>query len=164
MIYDTTDIRRQDRLLDRSSAEQLLRTAEYGVLSMCDEDGKPYAVPINFVWDDAATIYLHCAPEGKKLRAIAHNPSVSLCVVGRVALQANLFTTEYESVIVSGTATVVTDDDERWSAIRLLLHKFAPDYEMEGTAAAKKSLHRLAMIRLEMNCVSGKSKRIKDNV
>lgn len=160
MTYDNSDIRRQDRLLDRSRAEEVLRTAEHGVLSMCDDGGIPYAIPINYVWDGAETIYIHCAPEGRKLRVLSTNPHVSLCVVGHTVPQPQLFTTEYESIIAVGTATIVTDEGERRRAMRLLLRKFAPQYEAEGIAAAERSYHRLAVISIKMEHMSGKSKRI----
>ena len=67
MRYDCHDIRRQDRLLDESRARELLQAGEYGVLSMATEQGG-YGVPINYVLVED-TIYLHCAPEGRKLRA-----------------------------------------------------------------------------------------------
>ena len=47
MTYDNDQVRRQDRLLDESSAMDLLRRAEWGVLSMRDADGAPYGVPVN---------------------------------------------------------------------------------------------------------------------
>ena len=45
MKYINETIRRRDRLLDEERAIQLLQTAEYGILSMIDEDGMPYAIP-----------------------------------------------------------------------------------------------------------------------
>lgn len=79
MKYNNDDVRRRDRLLSEQRATELIRIAEYGVLSMIDEDGQPYAIPVNHVWDGEDSLYIHCAPEGKKLRAIAKEPqSMSL--------------------------------------------------------------------------------------
>ena len=63
MKYINETIRRRDRLLDEERAIQLLQTAEYGILSMIDEDGMPYAIPVNHVWNGRDSIYIHCAPE-----------------------------------------------------------------------------------------------------
>lgn len=101
MKYNNADVRRRDRLLNEERALELLRESEYCVLSMIDEEGKPYGFPINHIWDGGDCIYVHCAPEGKKLRAIrAGHAEVSLCIVGRVNLLPSKFTTEYESVIL----------------------------------------------------------------
>ena len=57
MKWDNSSVRRSDRLLDQSRALELLRTAEWGVLSMTDIDGSPYGVPLNYVWDGEAALY-----------------------------------------------------------------------------------------------------------
>ena len=83
MIYDNTMVRRQDRLLDEPRAWELLQKGEYGLLSLVDLQGNPYGIPINYVWDGHDHIYLHCAPEGKKLNSIKLHREASFCVVGR---------------------------------------------------------------------------------
>ncbi len=76
--YNNQNIRRQDRLLEESRAEELLKSGEYGILSMVTPEGEGYGIPLNYVWDeDLNSIYIHCAPEGKKLKCIAQNPNVS---------------------------------------------------------------------------------------
>lgn len=84
MQYDNTDVRRRDRLMPEEQVLRLLREGEYGYLSMADAGGEPYGLPISYVWDEAAgnVVYLHCAPEGRKLRVLAERPDVSFCVVG----------------------------------------------------------------------------------
>jgi len=66
MKYITEDIRRQDRLLDEKRATEILKSSEFGILSISDENGQPYGIPVNYVWNGDNKIYIHCAPEGKK--------------------------------------------------------------------------------------------------
>lgn len=66
MNYTNEQIRRQDRLLEKEKAISLLKNGEYGVLSMQDEENGAYGVPINYVWNKKNSIYIHCAPEGRK--------------------------------------------------------------------------------------------------
>ena len=75
MKYVNNRVRRQDRLMDEQRALELLRDGEYGVLSMVADDAG-YGIPVNFVWDGDHSVYIHCAPEGRKLQAIEH---VSIC-------------------------------------------------------------------------------------
>lgn len=161
--YDNSNVRRQDRLLDELRAIELLRTAEYGVMSMADTDGEPYAVPVNFVWDTESSIYIHCAPEGKKLRILAKNSKVQLCIIGRVNLLPHKFTTEYESVIISGTARIGLNEDERKKALELILNKLSPNDKEVGMKYAEKSFHRTEIIRIDINNFSGKAKVVNDN-
>lgn len=163
MKYDNTGVRRQDRLLDEDRARELLATAEYGVLSMADEGGEPYGIPVNFVWDGAGSVYVHCAPEGRKLRLLAKNPKVSFCVVGRVCLQPSRFTTGYESVVLTGSAVTGLLPDERHHALELLLRKLSPHDLEVGLRYAEKSFHRTEVIRLDFTSFSGKCKKIENN-
>ena len=159
MNYDNSRVRRQDRLLDEARARELLATAEYGVLSMVDLDGKPYCVPVNFVFD-LDCIYIHCATEGRKLDILEIKEDVSFCIVGRVNLLPSKFTTEYESVILTGEATIITDDEERMHALELLLEKYSPNDIKVGMKYAQSSFSRTEIIRIDINTFSGKCKQV----
>ena len=156
--FDNSHIRRQDRLLDAASAHRLLNEGEWGTLSMVDAEGRAYAVPVNFVYDGNSAIYIHCAPEGRKMRAIMAHPDISFCVVGNVQLQPGLFTTEYESIIIEGKARIVHNDDERREALRRFIAKYSPLYIDKGVTYAEKSFHRVSILRIETDCMSGKQK------
>lgn len=160
MKYNNDDVRRRDRLLSEQRATELIRIAEYGVLSMIDEDGQPYAIPVNHVWDGEDSLYIHCAPEGKKLRAIAKNPNVCLCIVGDVNLLPSKFTTEYESVVIRGLARIGLDEEERMKALHLLINKLSPEYKQLGEKYTQASFHRTEIIKIEMLQFSGKCKKV----
>lgn len=157
MRYDCHDIRRQDRLLDESRARELLQAGEYGILSMATEQGG-YGVPINYVLVED-TIYLHCAPEGRKLRAISADERVSFCVVGHSRVVSEHFTTEFESVIAHGRARVVEADDERRKALRAIVEKYSAEHIEEGLKAIERSIHRTAIIAITIDSFSGKIKK-----
>ena len=142
MKYTNDEVRRRDRLLDEARALELLRTAEYAVLSMIDEEGKPYGIPINHIWDEGERIYIHCAPQGKKLRALRAHSEVSLCIIGRVHLLPSKFTTEYESVILRGRAQLDLPAEEL------------------GQQYVEKSFHRTEIIRIDISELSGKRKYV----
>ena len=78
MKYSNEQVRRQDRLMDEAAARRLLKEGEYGILSMQSEDGGGYGIPVSYVWDGGDLIYIHCAPEGRKLRCIDACAKVSL--------------------------------------------------------------------------------------
>lgn len=160
MKYINETVRRQDRLMDEERAREILKTAEYGVLSMVDGD-QPYGIPVNFIWDGKDSIYIHCAPEGRKLRIIGQNPKVSLCAIGRVHLLPRNFTTEYESVVVFGVAHVHLPEEERMQALHLLIDKLSPDYKEIGDKYAHASFHRTEIIRIDIIDYSGKRKNVK---
>ncbi len=120
MEYRNDSVRRQDRLLDEERARELLRGGEYGFLAMASDEGG-YGIPVNYV-AEGDTIYIHCAPEGRKLRAIAADARVSFCVVG--------------------------------------VTRPVPDYAAVGEKYIDKSFHRTAVIAIDAEWWSGKTKRV----
>lgn len=159
MKYVNERVRRQDRLLDKMRAIELLREGEYGILSMVSE-GAGYGIPVNFVWNGKHSIYIHCAPEGRKLIAIEQNPKVSLCIIGNVHLLPRNFTTEYESAIFFGEAHIHLSDEEKMRALHLLIDKFSADFKDIGDKYARKSFHRVEIIRVDFSEFSGKRKKV----
>lgn len=160
MEYRNKQVRRQDRLLDVDRARELLRESEWGVLSICTNEGEPYGVPINYVWDGNNSIYLHCAPQGRKLQILEENSRVSFTVVGRVNLLPSRFTTEYESIVLEGEAVRHLNDDEKHQALELLLDKLSPNDKKVGLKYAAASFHRVEIIRVDFTRWSGKRKKV----
>lgn len=159
MQYDNGEVRRQDRLMGEEQARELLHRAEYGFLALATEEGG-YGVPINYAID-GSTIYLHCALEGRKLRAIEHDARVSFCVVGRVEVVPEEFSTQYESVIVAGRARIVESETEKRTALRLIVEKYAAEHMEQGMQAIERSVSRTAIIAIEASRFSGKVKVIR---
>lgn len=160
MKYTNESIRRQNRLLEEEKAIALLESGEYGVLSMQAEEDSAYGVPVNYVWNKDHSIYIHCAPEGRKLRCIKHCNRVSFCVVGKTHVISNQFTTEYESIVLKCQAHIGLNEEERMHALHLLIDKYSPDDKVTGAKYAEKSFHRTEIIRLDITEASGKCKRV----
>lgn len=162
MEYNNEKIRRKDRLLEEENAFELLKNGEYGVLSMCSETGRgAYGIPVNFVWDGNESLYIHCAPEGRKLRCLEHDPEVSFCIVGHTHVLSDQFTTEYESMIAACHAFTGLPVEERMHALQLFLQKYSPNDQIIGRKYAEKSFHRTEIIRLQIKSFSGKCKHFR---
>lgn len=161
MDFTNEHVRRQDRTLDEQSALEILKNGEYGVLSMRTEEGDgAYGIPLNYVWDHGDSIYIHCAPVGRKLNCIAACENVSFCVVGRTNVVPEKFTTGYESVVLRCTAHYGLPEPERMSALSWLVSKYCPDNKIQGMENAERSFHRTEIIRLDIQEISGKTKKL----
>ena len=154
-LFDNSTVRRQDRLLDYNSAEELLLSAEYGFLSFGGETG--YGIPINFALK-GTSLYFHCAPQGEKLQRMKQNNQVCFCVVGNTELQPAQFTTTYESVLAFGQIRMIEDDVERMIALELLVDKYSPDFKETGREYAKKSFRRTVILCLDIARITGKTR------
>lgn len=86
----------------------------------------PYVVPTNYAYEfdgTHLTLYLHGAAKGKKWALIANDPNVSFSIVSEAHLEAEAHTMYYESILGTGNAILVTDQESKEHALRLLLKK-----------------------------------------
>jgi len=149
-------MRRKDKAMQGGAVIGLLQNGEYGVLSTVDGNEQPYGVPLNYVLMNNC-IYFHCALEGHKLDNLALNHKVSFCVVGRTNLLPAEFSTEFESVIVFGRASVI-EGEERYQALNALIEKYSPDFVSEGSAYIEKFDSQTHVVRIEIAKMTGKAK------
>jgi nitroimidazol reductase NimA-like FMN-containing flavoprotein (pyridoxamine 5'-phosphate oxidase superfamily) len=149
-------MRRKDKAMQDGAIIGLLQNGEYGVLSTVDGNEQPYGVPLNYLLMNNC-IYFHCALEGHKLDNLVANPKVSFCVVGRTNVLPAEFSTEFESVIVFGLASVI-DGEERYQALTGLIEKYSPEFISEGAAYIEKFDSQTCVVRVTIEKTTGKAK------
>jgi len=150
-------MRRKERELDRAEVERIVSKGTYGVLSMNGENDYAYGVPLSYAYT-GSSIYVHCAPEGRKITLIRNDNRVSFCIVTEAVPLADQFSMKYESAIVFGKAFEV-EREEKLKALLLLVEKYCPEYLEKGKAYALDSLHKTSVIRLDIEFISGKARR-----
>ena len=148
-------MRRSDRERPESFALQILQACEYATLATVNPDGTPYCVPLSLVLD-GRVLYFHCAPKGQKLSNIRSGGQVCVSAVGRTKLAPEEYTTRYESAVVTGRATEVTDDTEKTHALRLICEKYAPNHMADFDVAIARSLSATTVIRVDIEAATGK--------
>ena len=118
-------MRRKDRELMPEEAWEIVDRCADGVVSMVDDAGAPYAVPVNLVREDNR-VYFHSAMAGKKADCMRKHPNVCVaCVESGAEIDQPGLTTRYASAILTGTAAEVTDAAEKVNALRLLAGRFS---------------------------------------
>ena len=154
------DIRRKDRVLSCDAAWKLLERGEYGFLAMQGMNGYGYGSPKSYAMRDRS-LYFHCAPSGFKLDSLDVCDRVSFCVVGRTEVMPARFTTAYESALAFGRIRRSLPEAERLEALRLLAAKYSPDYRETAEKYIAGSFGRTEVLRLDIEHVTGKGKRIE---
>lgn len=149
------ELRRKRQGLALEAAEDMLVEGRTGVLAVLGDDDYPYAVPLNYVYDDGA-IFFHGARTGHKIDAIRGHGKVSFCVVAKDLTVPDLFASDYRSVIAFGRAREVDDDVEKLRIMRLLNEKYAPGLREEGEREITKDWKALCVVRMDVEHLSGK--------
>ena len=152
------EIRRQDRLLKPELIEEVLKTGEYGILSVgLNENGYPYGVPLNFVYsENRKCLYFHGAKEGEKLDILDINQKASFCIVRNTKVLPDQFVTSYESVILFGTINSDIDDSEKLLVLNMVLDKYSPDYKELGEEHIKMLFSKVKVLKFEIKHKAGK--------
>jgi len=92
------------------------------VLAVNGDDGYPYALPINFYFDEEnEKIYFHSGKVGHKLDAIASSDKVSFCVYDKGYHKDGHWSLNIRSVIIFGRIHIMEDkcyetDNDRYIA------------------------------------------------
>lgn len=147
--------RRTDRAMPPEEAEKLFESAEYGILSLVSDDEYPYAVPVSFA-KAGKSAYVHCAPEGRKIRMVSRNPRACLCVVARAETDPGKFTVRYASAMAFGRIEICSDAREKRFGLRALAEKYCPGLSAEAGVYIESALSRTAVLRFDFEGVSGK--------
>ena len=151
-------MRYKENELDRNSALEILKTGSYGVLSTIGDDGYPYGVPLNYTYANDC-IYFHCANEGHKIDNIKNSESVSFCVVTKSEVLPNKFDTDYESAIVFGKATKVTENSEKEEILLSVLNKYSSEFMKAGKNYMKKYWDDTTVIKIRIENITGKARK-----
>jgi len=150
------EMRRKDRLIPDERARGVIEKCEYGVFITADKEGHPYGVALNHVLIEDK-IYFHCAHEGRKLDNIKENPNVSMTFVGRAEVLGEDYTTGYESVIIEGTAQMVTEKAEKKAILLAIGKRFSPFQDQEMDAYIDRFLEATAVGCINIEKISGKA-------
>lgn len=130
------------------------------VLATVDDEGNPYGVPITPVAADRKRIYFHATgkPGGRKSDNMKMNRRVSLTYIGKELTVPELYTVDYASAIVEGTASIVTDPAERAEAMVAMVRRHAPgNSDARNAIQFTNRLGALAVWRIDVVSISGKA-------
>lgn len=150
-------MRREDRKIEGIEGIEILNNGEYGILSMCTPGNEGYGIPLNYAFSNNV-IYFHCALEGSKIEFLKNNNKVSFCVVGKTKLLPSSFGTLYESAVVSGFTSEVSDM-EKTEALKLIIDKYSGEFKTEGLNYMAKLFNRVKIIKLNISSVTGKARK-----
>ncbi len=150
-------MRRSGQEASAEEVAEILRTEKRGVLAVCGDDGYPYAVPVDFYYDETEeTIYIHSAREGHKVDSIRRCPKVCFTVRNSGYTKED-WSYHLTSVVVFGKAELVNvSDTERIHEKLLCLgNKYYPT-EAEVLAEIERASHRVQLIAVHAEHITGK--------
>lgn len=146
-------MRRFKQELPTEETQRILSEGKYAVLAVDGDDGYPYAVPVNYVYDDNA-VFIHSASVGHKIDSINRNPKCSLCVVDKDDIVPEEFTSYFRSVIAFGHAKILVNIEDKIKALRLLAAKYSPGINPDSEI--RRFIQTVCIIRIDIDTATGK--------
>ena len=154
------EIKSRQKLIDFLNAQPVGRVASI------DSNGYPQVIPMNFVYANDV-IYMHSHPFGEKLQNIARNTKVGFEVDQHVCFMPSYYfhptdasqaDTLYISVVIKGSASLVSDDREKAMALNALMEKYQKEGRYERLGEHMSVVHEVAVIKVVPDEMKGKYK------
>lgn len=156
MVPVIRSMRRFKQALPLDACKEVLKNGRRGVLSIIGDDGYPYGVPINYVYDEKENaLYFHGAKEGHKIDAIKKSGKVCFTVFDEDYKEDGDWAYYVKSVIVFGRAKVVEDEKETLRMTRLIGLKYYPTVK-EVDAILERTRGRVQGVRVDVEKMTGK--------
>ena len=134
------------RMLSETEARSLIAAGRIGRLG-CVDNGEPYVVPINYVFEDGS-IYSHSLP-GRKIEALRAHPRACLQVD---EIENDL---EWRSVIAYGNFEELRVPSDRRAVLSKLLARFPLLTPVESVMAKDASAPDSVVFRIIVDRITG---------
>lgn len=134
------------KMLDETEARSLIAAGKIGRLG-CVDNGEPYVVPVNYVFDDMS-IYSHSLP-GRKIDALRAHP--------RACLQVDEIRDDFKwrSVIAYGNFEEIRVPSDRRSILSKLLARFPLLTPVESVMARDAGAPDSIVFRIVVDRITG---------
>jgi len=149
--------RSEKEIKEKAVLEEILRENQVGRLGTA-VDGRPYVVPMNFVYTNDRII-LHTHRDGKKVKDVQRNPRVCFEVDSGEIIEGDdpcEYSWRYRSVIANGTAAIIEEPEEKLKALRLLSDKYAFGKGRRLDQEKVKRFNDLLVIEIKVDEMTGK--------
>ena len=146
-------MRRIKQQLSQEECEQVLTSERRGVLSVHGEDGYPYGVPMDYLYEQGK-IYFHGAKVGHKIDAIKADNRVSFTVFDQGVPVEGEVGPNVRSVIVFGRISLLETTPETLEIARRLGEKYDPSGYVEDEL--RRTAERIQLLELAVDHMTGK--------
>ena len=147
--------RKEKQIYDKSIIDEILTESHVCRIGF-SANNQPYIVPVNYGYTDN-TIFIHSAPEGKKIDLIKQNNNICFEIeLDSYIIKDNVpcnWTTKYRSIIGYGKISIITDNTEKIKGLNLIMGK----YGMAGGCKYQDELlERIIILRIDIEDITAK--------
>jgi len=139
-----------------SSMEDVIARCRYCTMAMIDQNNHPYVLPMNFGYAHGV-VYLHSAPEGKKVDILRNNNRVCLAFSTDHELRhqnedvACSYSMKYRSVLIYGKVEFIDDPTEKRRVLNILMKQYTgrDDFKYNDPAINNVLVYKVVAEKME---------------
>ena len=149
-------VRKKKNEISQDEAKNLLRSSRRGVLAVNGDEGYPYAIPINYLYDEENNkIIFHGAKAGHKVDSIKKNDKICFTVFGNETFTEENWAPYLQSVVVFGRCRLVENRDDTVRLVKKFALKYYPNEDMVNEEIANSG-KGVQMFEIKIEHLSGK--------
>ncbi|MBP6977678.1 MAG: pyridoxamine 5'-phosphate oxidase family protein [Bacteroidales bacterium] len=133
----------------------IINQCEVCHVGMVDTENKPYVLPFNFGFEEGI-IYLHSAPQGKKINILQQNDHVCIAFSSDYVLRyqhadvACSWSMKYRSVLAYGRVEFIEDLTQKARVLNVIMKKYAGrEFSYNQPALVNVKVYRVVVSRFE---------------
>ena len=150
------EIRKKRNQIDTEAAERLLEQSRRGVLAVNGDDGYPYAIPINFLYDrENQKIFFHGARAGHKVDALKSSDKVCFTVYGHETIKEDPWAPFMQSTIVFGRCHLMEAGEHTAALLKRFAMKYYPNEQLADEEIAQSG-KAAQLFEIEIEHLTGK--------
>lgn len=150
------EMRRKSKAVSDAEAKALLHSARIGILAVNGDGGYPYAVPVNYLYDEENDrIIFHGARAGHKADALNASDRVCFTVYGNEVVKKESWAPFVQSVVTFGRCRPLQKPEEALEALTRLALKYYPNMD-EVDREIQKSGEAVCVFEIQIEHMRGK--------
>jgi hypothetical protein len=147
--------RNEKEITDNKVISEILSGSEICRLGLVDS-GEAYIVPVNYAYSDG-TIYIHSAPEGRKIELLRRNNLVTFEIeqspeITRDNIPCN-WSAKYRSVMGKGIISLLSGTESKKRGLDMIMKKYGAANELNYI---ESSLSKMIILELRITSLTGK--------
>ncbi len=149
-------VRKKVNVISVELAKDLIKDSRRGVLAVNGDDGYPYAIPINYLYDEESQkIFFHGSKVGHKVDSLKKSDKICFTVYGNEHIKEESWAPYLQSAVVFGRCHLIEDNDRAMKVLKDFAMKYYPNDTMvvEELAISGRATQ---MFEISIEHISGK--------
>lgn len=149
-------VRKKVNEISTELAKDLIKKSRRGILAVNGDDGYPYSIPINYLYDEESEkIFFHGSKVGHKVDSLKKSDKICFTVYGNESIKDESWAPYLQSAVVFGRCHLIEDSERAMKMLKEFAMKCYPSETMVVEEIGKSG-RATQMFEISIEHISGK--------